>query len=350
MAFTGRAWQYGAIHDTMQDSLTINDAAPLPGVASASSLGRGQVVVEVISAAINPVDYKLCETPVVGRLLIPRPATPGLDLCGRVVASASPDLAEGQLVFGGLPTAAGARGMGTLRKYCVLPASGLTPLPEGVDPDHAAAVGTAGTSAYLSLMPETLQPGAKVFVNGGSGGVGTWTIQLAKAMGAAHVVATCSTRNVDLCRQLGADEVVDYRSVNVIDDYLKTKTREFDLVIDNVGDNAPPLYDASAHALKPGGTFVQVGVGAAMSPGSMAAMFKRQLWPPSFLGGGPEFYLVRMDNNSKMLKPIGQWMTEGKIKAVIDRAYAWDEVPEAYRHLRGGHARGKIVVRVTDQK
>ncbi|KAL6855003.1 hypothetical protein ACO1O0_006140 [Amphichorda felina] len=350
MAFTGKAWQFSALHGHLEDSLTATDAAPLPSEASPPR--PGHVVVEVLYAALNPVDYKLVETPLVGRLAIPRPATPGLDLCGRVVASGSPEFAEGQLVFGRVPSAASSRGMGTLRRYAVLPASGLAPLPGGVDPEQAAAVGTAGTSAYLSLMPEKLrqQSGAKVFINGGSGGVGTWAVQLAKALG-AYVVTTCSTRNVELCRGLGADEVVDYRVVDVVDGYLKKQPEGgFDLVIDNVGSETDRLYAASRHVLKPGATFVQVGVGAGMSLGTMASMTKRMVWPPSFLGGGaPKFYFVNMDNSAKLLKPIGDLMAEGKVRAVIDKTYAWDDVPAAYRHLREGHARGKIVVKVGEE-
>lgn len=340
MAYSGRAWQYSVINSKLEDALTIDDNAPL---VEPSSLGPDQVIVQVIAASINPVDYKLCEAPLVGGILVPRPATPGLDLCGRIVAKhpSNTDFAEGQLVFGGLATAASARGMGTLRQYTVLSSKCLAPLPDGVDPDHAAAVGTAGTSAYQSLTPETLKPGAKVFINGGSGGVGTWTVQMAKAMG-AQVVTTCSTDNVDLCQQLGADEVVDYRTVDVVD-YLKQKGPEFDLLIDNVGKSTE-LYDVSSHVLKPGGTFVQVGVGSSVNIGTIASMAKRQLWP-AFLGA-PKFYFVNMDNNTKFLKPISDWVAEGKIKAVIDKTYSWEDVPEAYRHLREGHAKGKIVVKV----
>ncbi|KFH41733.1 Zinc-type alcohol dehydrogenase-like protein-like protein [Hapsidospora chrysogenum ATCC 11550] len=344
MAYTGKAWQYTAIASKLEDALSINENAPL---VDPSSLRPDQVIVEVISASINPVDYKLPEAPALGRILVPRPATPGLDLCGRIVAThpSSPDnaggLREGQLVFGGIPSSVGTRGMGTLRRYAVLPTSGLAPLPEGVDPDHAAAVGTAGSSAYLSLMPETLPPDANIFINGGSGGVGTWAVQLAKAMGAAHVVATCSTGNVALCQQLGADEVIDYRTVDVMD-YLRHKGPVFDLIVDNVGAGTE-LYDVSRQVLKPGGTFVQVGV-SEMSAATVASMVKRNIWP-SFLGA-PKYRFISMDNDAAIFRQIGEWMADRRVKAVIDRTFAWEGVPQAYRYLREGHAKGKVVIKV----
>lgn len=344
MAFSGKAWQYWAMEAHLEDSLTLCDNIPTPPI---DTLPTDMVIVEVLSAAINPVDYKLPEAPIIGNLTLHRPATPGLDLCGRVVAKhpSNTDFSEGQLVFGGYLSSVTPRaGMGTLRSYAVLSSQWLAALPEGVEPAHAAAIGTAGTSAYQSLRPdgEDLKEGAKVLINGGSGGVGTWTVQLAKTMG-AHVTTTCSTGNVDLCQQLGADEVVDYRKVDLVS-YLEQKGPEFDLIIDNVA-NDDQLYNVSGQILKPGGTFVQVGVGAGLSIGGIASIAKRQLWP-TFLGGGPRYIVIQMANTREYLEPVGTLMSQGKVKAVIDRTYEFDKVPDAFRYLREGHAKGKIIINV----
>ncbi|KAK7414962.1 hypothetical protein QQX98_006287 [Neonectria punicea] len=337
MADTMKAWQYSTVQGKLEDAISLNDVA----MPSASSLAKDQLLVQVISASLNPVDYKIPESGLIGRLMISRPATPGLDFCGRVVAKhpSSTAFKEGQLIFGGF---ASSSSLGTLSQYMVISEKCCASLPAGVDPDDAAAVGTAATTAYQSLMPKTLKPGAKIFINGGSGGVGTWGIQFAKALG-AEVVTTCSTGNVELCRQVGADEILDYRKVDIISTLKETKKHYFDLVIDNVG-KTEDLYNISRDLLKPGGTFVQVGVPDSMTLSNVGSNLKKQLWP-SVLGGGG-YYFVNMKNRTEFFEQMGTWMAEGKAKAVVDEAYEWEDVPRAFAKLREGHVRGKVVVHV----
>ncbi|KAI3397689.1 hypothetical protein diail_10458 [Diaporthe ilicicola] len=294
MAKTMRAWQYSAIPGNLEDSLTLKDDIPIPSI---SSLRKDELLVEVISASLNPVDIKLPGAPVIGRMMVSRPATPAMDLCGRVAGKhpSNTSFEEGQLVFGGY---AMINQRGTLSQYCVIPMANVAPLPNGVDPHDAAAVGTAATTAYQSLMPSTLRAGAKVFINGGSGGVGTWGIQLAKAMG-AEVVTACSTANVELCKQIGADEVVDYKKTDVVAN-LKARGHVFDLVIDNVGSSTE-LWDNSKQCLKPGGTFVLVGVGNISLP---SIMIKR-------ITGQKGFYFVQQKNDRQFFEQIGRWMSHG---------------------------------------
>lgn len=332
-----RTWQYCAIPGNLEDSLTLKDDAHIPAI---SSLAKDELLVEVISASLNPADYKVPVTPVIGRLMVSRPATPGMDLCGRVVGKhpSNTSFEEGQLVFGGY---AMINQRGTLSQYCVISMANVTPLPEGVDPDHAAAVGTAATTAYQSLMPNTLRLGAKVFINGGSGGTGTWGIQIAKALG-AEVVTTCSTANVELCKRLGADEVIDYKKTDVVAN-LKARGNVFDLVIDNVGSTSE-LYDHSKEYLKPGGTFVLVGVGGNMTLSSTFFTLVKHLRPA--IMGHTRFYFVQQRNDRTFFEQIGRWMGEGKARAVIDSTFSFDKVQEAYKKLREGRAKGKIVVHV----
>lgn len=337
MAKTMRTWQYSAIQGNFEDSLTLKDDAPIPSI---SSLRKDELLIEVISASLNPVDYKIPVTPLIGRLLVSRPATPGIDFCGRVVGkhSSNTSFEEGQLVFGGY---AMINQRGTLSQYSVISMANVAPVPEGIDPDHAAAVGTAATTAYQSLMPSTLRAGAKVFINGGSGGTGTWGIQFAKALG-AEVVTTCSAANIELCKQLGADEVIDYTKTNIVEN-LQGRGNIFDLVIDNVGSTTE-LYDHSHQYLKPGGTFVLVGVGASMSLSGIFSTLTKQVRPA--IMGQKGFYFVQQKNDRKFFEQIGRWMGEGKARAVIDSTFSFDEVQGAYKKLREGRAKGKIVVHI----
>ncbi|KAK2613237.1 hypothetical protein N8I77_000161 [Diaporthe amygdali] len=341
MAKTMRTWQYSAVHGKLEDSLILKNDALIPSI---SSLRQDELLVEVISASLNPADYKVPALPLVGRLMISRPATPGMDLCGRVVGKhpSNTSFEEGQLVFGGY---AMINQRGALSHYSVISMESVAPLPEGVDPDHAAAVGTAATTAYQSLMPSTLQTGAKVFINGGSGGTGTWGIQFAKALG-AEVVTTCSTANIELCRQLGADEVIDYKKTDIVAD-MKARGNVFDLVIDNVGSTTD-LYDHSKQYLKTGGTFVSVGVGENLSLSGMFSTLSKQLRPA--ITGRRGFYFVQQKNDRQFFEKIGAWMAEGKARAIIDSTFAFDDVREAYRKLREGRAKGKIVVHVKSQQ
>ncbi|KAI8716306.1 PKS-ER domain-containing protein [Fusarium sp. LHS14.1] len=336
MATAMQIWQYSSPVEKIEDSLTIKDQVPIP---SHSSLGKDELLIKVITASINPVDYKLPESGIIGRIMIPNPATPGLDFCGRVVDKHSTitRFEEGQLVFGSF---AAHKQLGTLAQYTVVSAACCALLPEGINPSDGAAVGTAATTAYQSLMPYKLPSAANIFINGGSGGVGTWAIQLAKAMG-AKVTTTCSTRNLELCQHLGADNVVDYTK-NDVTEFLKQQGAVYDLVIDNVG-NRPDLYDNSHLMLKAGGTFVQVGVGESMSLKGIASTMKKQIWP----FGPPRFYFVNMKNSTEFFQVIGRWMAEGRVKPVIAAQFDWKDVPEAFRQLQEGRSPGKIVVNVS---
>lgn len=222
-----KAWQFSATSGGLEKHLTLNNAAKPP---PSSKLSSEQLLVEVISASLNPVDYKFPEIPIVGGFVVSKPASPAIDYCGRVVtAGSSVDVKPGQLVFGRLdmPTK-----FGTLGQYIIAPKAGAAPLPDGIDLDQAAAIGTAGLTAYQCIIPNAKQDD-RIFINGGSGGVGTFGIQFAKAIG-CHVTTTCSTPNVQLCKDLGADEVIDYKTTDITQ-ALKAKGAAFSLAVDNVG-------------------------------------------------------------------------------------------------------------------
>ncbi|KAH8651283.1 hypothetical protein BX600DRAFT_473318 [Xylariales sp. PMI_506] len=334
-----KTWKYTDIPGKLEDALVRDDAAPAP---SSSSLLPDQLIIQVITAALNPVDYKLPESGLIGRLMIKRPATPGLDYCGRVVAKhpSNTSVQVGQVVFGGLPLAGK---FGTTGELALVSASESAVLPDRVDPDDAAAVGTAATTAYQSLvalLPQ-LEPGWKVYIHGGSGGVGTWALQIAK-LRRAHVVTSCSTANVQLCRDLGADEVIDYKTTDVVQ-ALAAKGLVFDAVIDNVG--SWEIYDHRKSYLKAGGWFMQVGT-VPLSTGSIFTYLSRHYWPTLLNAGHRHYCFVQQNNAAAFLEQIGGWIAQGAIHPVIDEKFAWEDVPAALAKLRTGRARGKILVQV----
>lgn len=294
--------------------------------------------------ALNPADYKIPELGIISRAMISRPASPGIDYCGTVVATGSgiDHVQEGQVVFGrlGLPTK-----FGTLGQFIVAPKEGCVPLPNGVDPDHAAAVGTAGMTAWACIVPNVTE-GSRIFINGGSGGTGTFGIQIAKALG-CHVTTSCSTSNVSFCENLGADEVIDYKSTSVSAELKKKKKGEaFDLVVDNVG-TPDDLYIASNDFLKPTGKFIQVGASTTIK--GVTSMASRAMYP-AFLGGGKrtiEFAVAK--NSFDAYVQMGKWMQEGKLKAIIDSTFEYIDAPKAFERLKTGRARGKVVIRVTER-
>ena len=340
-----KAWQFSQTTGGLEKNLKLNNAVSLP--PNAKSLGPDQVLVQVLSATLNPVDYKFAQIPVVGSLIIKRPASPALDYSGRVVACgpnskkvSSEDLKPGQLVFGKLD---GPTQYGTLAEYTIGPRSGCVPLPQGVSVDDAACIGSAALTAYQCLVPH-VKPGDKVFINGGSGGVGSFGIQIAKIKG-CHVTTSCSSANVDLCKSLGADQVIDYKSKDVVTE-LK-KMQNFDLVVDNVGTPAD-LYWQAHKFTKAGTKYVQVG--AAMSPGGIYDLLTRMVWP-GFLGGGKRpFEFLGLSNNYDQMKEMGGWMADGKMKALIDEVYGMeDKGPvRAYEKLKTGRVKGKLVVRIAE--
>jgi alkaline phosphatase D len=197
-----------------------------------------------------------------------------------------------------------------------------------------------GLTEIQAIKPN-VKPGDKVFINGGSGGTGAYGIQIAKALG-CHVTTTCSTGNVKLCESLGADEVIDYKTSNIVE-ALAAKGPVFQLAVDNVGAPAD-LYKRSASYLTPTGKFVQVG--ATPNLGSLAQITSNFL-VPGFLGGGKRPYQLLMTKASADdLNQLGTWLKEGKVRAVLDEVFEWEDAPRAFEKLKTGRSKGKIVIHV----
>jgi NADPH:quinone reductase-like Zn-dependent oxidoreductase len=329
-----KAWLYSDTTNGLENNLTFTSEARTP-----PALRNNDVLIKVLSASLNPADYKLPELGLLARkLVIGTPASPGMDFCGRVVSTGpdAKDFSPDQLVYGNLGKPCQ---FGSLGELIVAPASFLVHLPEGVEVDHATTLGVTGQTAYQSLKGY-VSANDKVFINGGSGGCGIFAIQIAKVLG-CHVTTTCSTKNVEFCRELGADEVIDY-TAEEHQDLIKSLCERgvvFDHIVDHICFPAA-LYRQSDRFLAPGKTFVQVG-----APG--VGTFAERMLLPAFLGGGKRKYVIFVTKNNKEdLVQLGEWVQKGDIKVQLDTAYELEDVVKAFKHLRSGRARGKIVVHV----
>lgn len=261
---TMRAYTFTATSPTLEANLKLNPAAALP--PRAKSLAPNQALVRVLATSINPADYKFPSFPILGKLLVPRPSTPGVDFAGRVAQhGGNHAFKEGALVFGRLHK---PQQHGTLGEYVVAASDEVTSLPDGVSVEDAACVGTAGLIAYQSIVPH-VKSGDNVFINGGSGGTGMFGIQVAKQMG-CWVATTASSSNIEQCTQLGADHVIDYRKGDVVE-ALQATGRTYQLVVDNVGMD-PTLWSRVEQYTSSSAAFVQVGVPVAF--GSMSGLAK----------------------------------------------------------------------------
>ncbi|KAK4561625.1 hypothetical protein LTR86_004304 [Recurvomyces mirabilis] len=327
-----RAWQFNAIHNGLENSVKLN-TVPLP------ARKPDQHLIKVLYAATNPFDYKPVEVGLINRFMVPKPATPGSDIAGRIVVPAlGSTLKAGQLVFGASVDKTLFAG-GGFREHTLSNDKQLVAIPEGVSAKAASTITVGGISAYQTIVPH-VKPGDKIFINGGSGGVGTFSIQIAKICG-CHVTTTCSTANVELCKSLGADEVIDYRK-QVVVEVLKSKGPVFDHAVDNVCHDWN-LYWQSHRYLKPNAKYINVAAAPTFS--SFFNPIKAGL--PVALGGGKrklEGYFAQP--NAKQLQEIAGWVADGKVKTLIDSEFTFEQLPEAIRRQKTGRARGKIVVEV----
>ena len=295
-----------------------------------------ELLVRVHAASVNPFDWHmLTGTPYLLRMQAglrgPKDGRLGLDYAGTVeaVGAAVTRFEPGDKVFGGRD--------GALGEY-VTPreAGAVAKKPANVSFEQAATVGIAGLTALQGLRDKgRLQPGQKVLVNGASGGVGTFAVQLAKWLG-AEVTAVCSTGNVDAARELGADRVIDYTQ----EDFTRS-AGEHDLMLDIPG-NRP--WRECKRVLKENGKLVLVsGPKTNRWLGPVGHMVGMRL---ASLRGGREAKAFVAKMNGDDLPLFAELMAAGTVKPVIDRQYELHDAPAALAYLGEGHARGKVVVSV----
>ncbi|KAJ4378042.1 hypothetical protein N0V83_000872 [Neocucurbitaria cava] len=333
---TMKAWQYNSTKGGIEKHLKINNAAPLPTITD------NELLIQVHAVGINPFDHKVPESGMPMRLLGSN-LTPCVDFCGKVVKVGTKvdDLEVDKWVFGAKMA---ALNHGALAQYVAVPRQMVAGLPEGVKVEDAAGVGIVGLTAVQTTKPN-VKKGDKVFINGGSGGTGVFGIQVAKALG-CHVTTTCSTPNVELCKSLGADEVIDYKKDDIVQT-LASKGPTFSLVVDNVGKPAN-LYTRASSFLLPQGKFVQVGSNPNLGG---IAQISRNMLLPGFLGGGMHSYQVFFAKKAVHdLEQLRDWMKEGKVKGVTDSVWEWEDAPKAFEKLKTGRARGKIIIKVKQEE
>ncbi|MGO8950009.1 MAG: NAD(P)-dependent alcohol dehydrogenase, partial [Ktedonobacterales bacterium] len=225
-----------------------------------------------------------------------------------------------------------ACGWGAFAEYVCASETALALKPTNLTFEQAAAVPLAAVTALQALRDKgQIQPGQKVLINGASGGVGMFAVQIAKSFG-AEVTAVCSTRNVDLVRSLGADHVIDYSK----EDFTHNG-QQYDLIL--AANGYHPIF-AYKRALRPKGIYV-------MSGGSMTQVFQAMLLGPWIsMTGSKKMGNVMAKPNKEDLVFVKELLEAGKVAPVIDRSYPLGETAEALRYLEEGHAQGKIVITV----
>ncbi len=285
----------------------------------------GELLVRVHAASVNPLDWHFLRgTPLVVRvmagLLKPKRNILGADVAGRVeaVGGKVTQFQQGDEIFGsGNP-------LGAFAEYLCVPEDGVVLKPANLTYEEAAAVPVAALTALQGLRDKgRIQPGHKVLINGASGGVGTFAVQIAKSLG-AEVTGVCSTRNLDMVRSIGADRVIDYSR----EDFTQTGGR-YDLILDAVGNRSLSDCKRALHA-------EGICVAAAGSP-------VRALWISMM---GKKMVSMLTKPNREDVGFLKELLETGKVTPVIDRRYALSEVAEALRYLEEGHAQGKVVITV----
>lgn len=293
------------------------------------------LLVRVRAASVNRVDwYDVTGTPWIARPMTglrgPESRFTGRDFAGTVeaVGNRVTDLRPGDEVFGG------KKGGGSFAEYIGVPAD-VARKPPGLTFEEAAAVPVAALTALQGLRDHgQLQPGQKVLVNGASGGVGTFAVQIAKALG-AEVTGVCSTRNVEQARSLGADHVIDYTA----EDFTRTGQR-YDLILDIAGSKS---WSQCRRVLNPNAILVIVGAEGSRLMGPLGHIAKMRL---GALRGSQKAVFFVANFNEPDLAVLSDLLETGKVKPVVERRYELVEAADALRYMGEGHARGKIVIGV----
>lgn len=297
--------------------------------------GDDRVLIKVRAAAVNPVDWHdMTGTPYIARLQTalrkPKRATIGTDVAGTVeaVGTKVTRVQPGDEVFGGA--------LGSLAEYATAAEDKVASKPANLTFEQAASVPIAALTALQALRDKgKLHSGQTVLINGAAGGVGTFAVQIAKALG-AEVTGVCSTANVDMVTSLGADHVVDYTK-----DDVAAGTARFDVMLDNVGNRT--LSDCR-RVLQPKGIYVIVGgpkKGRLLGP---AGRMVKALVVFLFAGQKAAPMLAKINHDD--LAALADMLASGTITPVIDRTYPLADTADALRHLEGGHTKGKLVVTI----
>ncbi|MGV3560106.1 NADP-dependent oxidoreductase [Larkinella arboricola] len=285
-------------------------------------LKEGDVLIAVKAISINPVDVKSrAGKGVYGRIKEESPLILGWDISGVVTESKSPLFKTGDAVFGMVNFPGHGK---AYAEYVAAPASQLALKPANISHEEAAAATLAALTAYQALAKHAnVQPGQKVLVHAAAGGVGHFTVQLAKHLG-AYVVGTSSVKNRDFVQQLGADEHIDYHAFD-----WEQATPQFDFVLDTVGgDN----IDRSLHVTKPGSTLISIPSGLNETVTEKAK------------AKGVNGYFFLVSSNGDDMKALANYLEQGTLKAHVSESFAFADMAKAHEQVESGRTVGKVVV------
>jgi NADPH:quinone reductase-like Zn-dependent oxidoreductase len=299
-----------------------------------------QVLIKVRAASVNPYDWHFIRgTPFIMRMMgsglrKPKSGRIGVDCAGTVEAVGKnvTQVKPGDEVFGG-------KG-GAFAEYVCGSERGLALKPPNITFEQAASVPIAGLTALQAVRDKAkAKPGQKILINGASGGVGTFAVQIAKTFG-VDITGVCSGRNVDMVKSLGADHVIDYTK----EDFTKSEQR-YDAILDNVPNHS---LSELRHVLTPNGKYVMIG-GGGPNDGKWIGPFGRvihALLLKPFVS--QEMGMMMAEPTKEDMTILADLMQSGKVTPVIDRRYKLSEVSDAIRYVEEGHARGKVVINVDD--
>ncbi|KAF8508092.1 quinone oxidoreductase [Hysterangium stoloniferum] len=308
-----------------------------------SKLEKGEVLVKVHAAALNPIGWKLMG--LLPSFVAGRPHVAEYDFAGTIVHTNETSFKNGDEVFGWIPLTPLRTGRGALAQYVRIPADHIALKPSNIDFSQAAGIAMTALTAYQGLEHMKLEPGQTIFINGGTTGVGSFAIQLAKAKGCI-VVATCSTPNMEIVKNLGADQIIDYKVTPLIP-HLKANppSPKFHAIFDTVGSSSE-LFTASPAYLAPNGTFVSVGTSIGGIVNMITSYVKTEFWPV-WLGGTKRKYIhVVVINRKADLDALSKLIGEGKVTPLVDSTFPFEDVHKAYERILTSHAKGKVVVKV----
>jgi len=305
------------------------------------SIGHDEVLIRVRATSVNTPDWIMVTgVPYVLRLGYglrgPKNRVRGTDVAGVVeaVGGAVDDLAPGDAVFGSVPDSGHAARAGAFAELCVAPAARLIKKPDSLSFEEAAASVMSGLTALVGIRDVAeVGPGARVLINGASGGVGTFAVQFAAKRG-AQVTGVCSTRNVELVRSLGAAHVIDYTQ----EDFTRSDQR-YDVVLDNVLNHSPV---AAARVLADGGVFIPNSVGS--DDGKLLAGLPRMARAALLGLGSRRVAFIDCAVNRENLEALAELLTSGGVRVVIDKTWPLDQAADAVAHMLAHHARGKVVI------
>lgn len=303
------------LHEYGDRSVLKLETAPIP------TLNPDDVLIKVHATSINPVDWKIRKGYLKTMIDYPLPLILGWDVAGEIVAVGTQitDWKIGDAVYSRPDISRD----GAYAEYIAVRGNEIARKPKSLDWQSAAAVPLAALTAWQSLFQfANLQAGERVLIHAGAGGVGTFAIQLAKSRG-AYVYATSSTRNLELLRELGADEAIDYTQTDF------SQLRDLDVVFDTMGGE---IQNKSWQTLRQGGRLVSI-----INPPDQALAAQH--------GAIPLFCFVQP--NAAQLDELTQLLDAGKLKVIIDSIYPLTEIAAAHEKSESGRARGKIVIQVS---